>query len=125
MGQAGQDGFPVETGLKITDLYRNFRNVLDVVSRGLWVAVKIAKGNCVYFTTKKILEYAEYDDAVPVVLTLVRHILMQLKEKNYLWVDESRSVRKYVVCSDSPLWRLIKQSGGPEDVFKFLEEVVE
>ena len=112
-------------GQAITPLHRDFKAVMKITALGLWVAIKLAKGNCVSFTSKKVLEYAEINNAIPVVLTLVRHILMQLHDKGYLQVDNSRSVRKYVVCRDSPLWGLIKQSGGPEDVLNFLEKVVE
>ncbi len=38
---------------------------------------------------------------------------------------ESRSVRKYVVCKDSTLWHVAKNSDGPEDVFMFLQKEVE
>jgi hypothetical protein len=127
MGQANQDGTtPVVAGFKITDVYKDFRNILDVVSRGLWAMVKYAKGACVSFTTRKVLEYAESEFlATPVILTLVRHILLQLEEKGYLQVDESRSVRKYVVCKDSTLWNIAKNGDGPEDVLLFLEKEVE
>ena len=129
MGQVkvNHDGTnPVVTGFKITDIYKDFKNVLDVVSRGLWAMVKYAKGNCVSFTTRKVLEYAECEFlATPVVLTLVRHVLMQLKEKGYLWVDESRGVRKYVMCRGSLLWDIAKNGDGPEDVFAFIEKEVE
>ena len=125
MEQVNQDGTnPVVTGVK--DIYRDFKNVLDVVSRGLWAMVKYAKGACVSFTTKKVLEYAECGSlATPVVLTLVRHIFLQLHEKGYLQIDESRSTRKYVVCKDSTLWRVAKNGDGPEDVFAFIEKEVE
>ncbi|WP_243665762.1 hypothetical protein [Vulcanisaeta sp. JCM 16159] len=77
------------------------------------------------FTPKKILEYAEFNDAIPVVLTLVKHVLKQLSDSGYLQVDSSRSIIRYRLCRDSKLWGLIKQSGGPEDVLKFLEEVTQ
>jgi len=127
MGQTNQVGSdPVETGFKITNVYKDFRNILDVVSRGLWAGIKYAKGNCTSFTTRKVLAYAESEFlATPVVLTLVRHVLMQLKEKGYLQIDESRSVRKYVVCKGSTLWHVAKNGDGPEDVFAFIEKEVE
>jgi hypothetical protein len=127
MGQTNQVGSdPVETGFKITNVYKDFRNILNVVSRGLWAGIKYAKGNCTSFTTRKVLEYAESEFlATPVVLTLVRHILLQLEEKGYLQIDESRSVRKYVVCKGSTLWRVAKNGDGPEDVFAFIEKEVE
>jgi len=127
MDQVKQDGAPpVVTGFKITDVYKDFKNVLDVVSRGLWAMVKYAKGACVSFTTKKVLEYAECDFlATPVVLTLVRHTLLQLHEKGYLQIDESRSTRKYIVCKDSTLWHVAKNGDGPEDIYLFLQKEVE
>ena len=127
MGQANQVGSnPVETGFKITDVYKDFRGILDVVSRGLWAGIKYAKGNCISFTTRKVLAYAECEFlATPVVLSLVRHVLMQLKEKGYLQIDESRKTRKYVVCKGSLLWDVAKNGEGPEDVYLFLEREVE
>jgi hypothetical protein len=125
MKQVNQDGTtPVVTGVK--DIYKDFKNVLDVVSRGLWAGIKNAKGSCVSFTTRKVLKYAECDFlATPVILTLVRHVLIQLKEKGYLWIDESRGIRKYIVCKDSTLWHMAKNGDGPEDVFMFLQKEVE
>jgi hypothetical protein len=127
MGQTNQVGSdPVVTGFKVTDVYRDFRNVMEITARGLWAMVKYAKGACVSFTTRRVLEYAECGSlATPVVLTLVRHILLQLHVNGYLQVDESRSVRKYVVCKDSTLWHVAKNGDGPEDVFAFIEKEVE
>ena len=110
---------------QITNIYADFKKIEELVARGLWVAVKYAKGTCVSFTPKKVLEYAEFNDAIPVVLTLVKHILKQLNDKGYLQVDNSRSIVRYRLCRDSPLWGLIKQSGGPEDVLNFIEKVIE
>ncbi len=112
---------------RITPLHGNFKNILKITAEGLWALVRYASGQCVSFTTKKILKYAEYDggSVSPVTLSLIRHVLMQLKEKDYLQIDDSRKTRRYVLCRDSPLWDLIKQSGGPEDVFAFIEKVVD
>jgi len=127
MRQVKQEGSdPVVMGFKITVMYKDFKNVIEITARGLWAGIKYAKGACVSFTTRKVLEYAECEFlATPVVLTLVRHVLMQLKEKGYLWVDESRGVRKYVVCRGSLLWDIAKNGDGPEDVFAFIEKEVE
>jgi len=127
MRQVKQEGSdPVVMGFKITVMYKDFKNVIEITARGLWAGIKYAKGACVSFTTRKVLEYAECGFlATPVVLTLVRHVLMQLKEKGYLWIDESRGVRKYVVCRDSLLWNIAKNGDGPEDVYLFLQKEVE
>jgi hypothetical protein len=108
----------------ITELYSDFKRVEELVARGLWAAVKYARGTCVSFTLKKVLEYAEFSETTPVLLTLVKHILRQLNDGGYVEVDDSRSIVRYRLCRDSRLWDLIKQSGGPEDVLRFLEEVV-
>ncbi|GAB6943502.1 hypothetical protein JCM14467A_02840 [Vulcanisaeta sp. JCM 14467] len=110
---------------QITNIYADFKKIEELVARGLWVAVKYARGTCVSFTPKKVLEYAEFNEAIPVVLTLVKHVLKQLSDLGYLQVDSSRSVVRYRLCKDSKLWGLIKQSSGPEDVLKFLEEVTQ
>jgi len=103
----------------------NFKLVMNVTSRGIWIAVKLARGACVSLTPKKVLEYAEFSDMRPVVLSLVSHILKQLSHKGYLHIDNGKNVTRYMICRDSPLWELIKQSGGPEDVLNFIERVVE
>nr|KJR71281.1 MAG: hypothetical protein TU36_08825 [Vulcanisaeta sp. AZ3] len=110
---------------QITNIYADFRKIEELVSRGLWVAVKYARGTCVSFTPKKILEYAEFNEAIPVVLTLVKHVLKQLNDKGYLQVDSSRSIIRYKLCRDSKLWEIVKQSAGPEDILKFIEETIE
>ncbi|WP_069807691.1 hypothetical protein [Vulcanisaeta thermophila] len=110
---------------QITNIYADFRKIEELVARGLWVAVKFARGSCVSFTPKRVLEYAEFNDVIPVVLTLVKHILKQLSDEGYLQVDSSRSITRYRLCRDSKLWDLIKRSEGPEDVFKFLESVIQ
>ncbi len=112
---------------QITNIYADFKKIEELVARGgLWVAVKYARGgSCVSFTPKKILEYAEFNDTIPVVLTLVKHVLKQLSDEGYLQVDNSRSIVRYQLCNKSKLWDLIKQSSGPEDVLKFLEEVTQ
>ena len=115
MGQAG-----------ITSLHGDFKNILKITAEGLWALVKYANGQCVFFTTKKILKYAEYDgDSVsPVTLSLIKHVLMQLIDEGYVQIDDSRKIRRYVLCRNSPLWSVAK-SGGPEDVFAFIEKVVD
>ena len=41
-----------------TELYKNFQLIEKAVAEGLWTAVKYARGSCVSFTPKKVLEYA-------------------------------------------------------------------
>ena len=48
----------MEQANQVGAIYKDFRNILDVVSRGIWALIKYAQGNCVYFTTRKVLKYA-------------------------------------------------------------------
>ncbi len=111
---------------QITNVYTDFRRIEELVARGLWVAVKNAKGSCVSFTPKKVLELAEFgEDATPVMLTLVKHVLTRLYEHGLLTIDDSRSVKRFRLCRDSSLWEVIKKSSEPKDVFKFITQFVE
>ena len=108
-----------------TSFYADFKNVINLVARGMWVLVHYTRGSCVAFNGRRILENAGCDKPYPMLLTLVKDILDQLAEKKILTVDDSRSIKRYTICNDSPLWIKIKEAGGPEDVFNYLIEVVE
>ncbi len=118
-----------------TTSYANFAEVLAEVATGLWRAIKEARGNCVSFTPKKILQYAGVDDNVkPIKLTLVRYILDQLVEKDVLYKDNKRyKICKYMILDDgsicqdekNPLWELCKSTDSPDEVIKLLSQLVE
>ena len=93
----------------------------------MWVAIKYARGSCVSFTPKKILEYANADNAVtiPVVLTLVKHVLRRLSDIGLLEVDESRSIVRYRVCKNSRLWEVAKSSETPDGMFEIVRSVID
>ncbi len=117
---------------KASTSYSNFNIVLEEVATGIWKAVKEARGNCVSFTPKKVLEYAGVtEDVKPIMLTLVRYILDELVKKDLLQRDEKR----YRICryniyedgsmSENPLWELCKSSDTPDSVIKLLRSLVE
>ncbi len=118
-----------------TTSYANFSQVLAQVATGLWKAIKEARGNCVSFTPKKILQYAGADEDVkPIKLTLVRYILDELVKKDVLYKDDKRyKICKYIVTSDgkictdekNPLWELCKAADSPDEVIKVLSQLVE
>ena len=106
----------------------NFNLIKDTVARGLFIAVKYAKGSCVYLTPSKVLRYAESPESSnPVVRHLVRYVMDELVEYGYMDFMYRTSKREFIYCvhRNSPLWALIKQSDGPEDILSFLEKVVE
>ena len=105
----------------------NFKLIKDAVARGLWVSIKYARGSCVYLTPSKVLRYAESPEVSnPVVRHLVRYVMDELVKYGYMDFMYRTSKREFIYCvhRNSPLWTFIKQSGGPEDVFSFLEKVV-
>jgi len=104
----------------------NFKVIKDTVARGLWVAVKYARGTCVYLSPSKVLKYAKSPETSnPAVRRLVRYVMDELVKNGYM--DFMYTMKKefiYCIHRNSPLWGLIKQSSGPEDVLNFLEKVV-
>jgi hypothetical protein len=58
-------------------------------------------------------------------MTIVKDIMNKLVEQKLLTIDDTRSIKRYMVCKDSRLWNVIKNSGGPEEVFEYLSKVVE
>ena len=108
-----------------TSFYADFKNVVKLVARGMWVLVHYTRGSCVAFNGRRLLENAGCDKPYPILLTLVKGILDQLAEKKLLTVDDSRSIIRYTICNDSPLWNVIKRVEGPEEVFEYLAKVVE
>ena len=101
----------------------NFNYIKHVTARGLWVLVKYARGTYVYFSPRRIVKSAGVQDT-PMVLHLVRYVLDGLVKNGYIYFMGRRQKYIYYINRDSPLWGLIKQSNGPEDVLSFLEKVV-
>jgi len=108
-----------------TSFYADFKNVVKLVARGMWVLVHYTRGSCVTFTQKRVLENAGCDDPLPVLMTMVKDIMDKLVEQKLLTIDDSRSLKRYMICRDSQLWNVIKNSGGHEEVFEYLAKVVE
>jgi hypothetical protein len=105
----------------------NFKLIKDAVARGLWVSIKYAKGSCVYLSPSKVLRYAKSPEVSnPVVRRLVRYVMDELVKYGYMEFMYRTTKRELIYCvhRNSPLWELIVQSGGPEDVLSFLEKVV-
>ena len=107
-----------------TSFYASYKNVIIIVAQGLWILIHYTRGSCVAFTAKRLLENAECDKPLPVLLTMAKEILNKLVEQKMLTIDDTRSIKRFIICKDSPLWARIKEAGGPEDVFNYLIEVV-
>ncbi len=99
----------------------DFRSVLRTVYVGMQKIVSDARGSCVSFTPRKVLEFGGVDTTAPVALTLVKHILEKLVEAGLMQRDDSRARTRYILCKNSPLW--IKLKGGDSDTLKILEDI--
>jgi hypothetical protein len=108
-----------------TSFYANVRNVINLVARGMWVLIHYTRGSCISFTQKRLLKNAECDKALPVLMTIVKDIMNKLVEQKLLTIDDTRSIKRYTICKDSPLWNVIKRAEGPEEVYNYLNTVVE
>ena len=100
--------------------------IKDAVARGLFIAVKYARGRCVYVMPTKVLEISGYPfanlprskvEARSILNNLCMHGLMQ-----YLGFRTKSHV--YCITEQSPLWHVIKKSDGPQDVLRFIEKYI-
>ncbi|KUO84175.1 MAG: hypothetical protein AT709_02285 [Caldivirga sp. MG_3] len=103
----------------------DFREIEKWVSEALYRSINRAMGTCVSFTPKTLLEYINRENVIPVVLTLVKHILEELYKHGLIEKDQSRSIIRYRVCSNSPLWTLAKDSQDPSKILTLLMTIVE
>ncbi|MGC8571212.1 hypothetical protein [Caldivirga sp.] len=103
----------------------DFREVERWVSEALYRSISRAMGTCVSFTPKTLLEYINKENVIPVVLTLIKHILEELYRHGLLEKDQSRSIVRYRVCRNSPLWNLAKDSQDPSKILTLLMTIVE
>ncbi len=103
----------------------DFREIERWVSEALYRAINGAMGSCVSFTPKRLLDYVDRSDVIPVVLTLVKHILEELHKHGLIEKDQSRSIVRYRVCRDSPLWSLAKGGQSSDNILKLLVTIVE
>jgi len=108
-----------------TSFYADVRNVINLIARGMWVLIHYTRGSCVAFTQKRLMENAGCNDPLPVLMTIVKDIMNKLVEQKLLTIDDSRSIKRYTICKDSTLWNVIKNSGGPEEVYNYLNTVIE
>lgn len=70
--------------------------------------IRHTKGGMITFNSKKIAVLAGIDTH-PVVLTLIKDVLEQLKEREYIFeVGRTKHGIKYSVTRESPLWALAK-----------------
>jgi hypothetical protein len=108
-----------------TSFYADIKNIINLIARGMWILVHYTRGSCVAFTQKRLLENAGCNDPLPVMMTIVKDIMNKLVEQKLLAIDDTRSLKRYMVCKDSQLWNVIKRAEGPEEVFEYLARVVE
>ena len=108
-----------------TSFYADIKNVISLIARGMWVLVHYTRGSCVSFTQKRLMENAGCNDPLPVLMTIVKDIMKKLVEQKLLTIDDTRSLKRYMICKESTLWNVIKRVEGPEEVFEYLTTVVE
>jgi hypothetical protein len=108
-------------------LMADLLTIKDAVARGLFIAVKYARGRCVYVTPTKILElantpYAKLARAKVEARSILNNLCMHgLAE----YVGFRAKSHVYCITEKSPLWHAVKRSGSPKDVLKFIEEYIE
>ncbi|MGC8597672.1 MAG: hypothetical protein ACP5NY_07145 [Thermocladium sp.] len=108
--------------------YTNFRDVTNAVAEALWKMVRESRGSCVSFIPKTLLEHSNSslkNNMLPVLFTLVKHILDNLVKNGLLEKDDSRSIVRYKICRKSELWALCKESDSPEKIAKLIRDLVE
>ena len=100
--------------------------IKDAVAKGLYIAVKQAEGKCVFIFPTRLLTLAGYSHVdKPRAKVVARTILNALCNHGLLEYMGTRSKRQvYCVTEKSPLWHVIKRSETPEDVLRFIEEVI-
>lgn len=102
----------------------DFKEVIKTVAAGLHKIVSEARGNCVSFTPRRVLEFAGIDTTAPIALTLVKHVLEGLAQRGLVVKDDSRSRIRYVICRGrSPLWEPLRE--GPEEVVDIIYRAVD
>ncbi len=112
--------------------YEKFSAIVEEVALGIWKAIKDARGSCVSFTPRRIVEYAgEKGNIKPIKLTLVKYILEELAKKGIL----EKADKHYRICryigdpsneeTKNPLWELCKSVDTPEKVINLLKQLVE
>ncbi|MEZ0248199.1 MAG: DNA-binding protein [Thermoproteus sp.] len=103
----------------------DFKEVTRTVATGLYKIVSEARGNCVSFTPRRVLEFAGIDTTAPIALTLVKHILEGLTARGLVVKDDSRSKVRYIICRGrSQLWEPLK-NGAIEEVTDIIYNSVE
>ncbi len=112
--------------------YEKFSVIVEEVALGIWKAIRDARGTCVSFTPRRLVEYAgEKGNIKPIKLTLVKYVLEELAKKGIIEkVDRHYRICKYVGDPSNedmknPLWELCKSAETPESVINLLKQFVE
>ncbi len=101
-------------------IYRNYEAFKALIITTLASMIERTKGNMLTFNSKKIAILADIDTH-PVILTLVKDVLEDLRRRGYIsYMGRSKHGVKYVVNSKSPLWKAAKH-GGVDAVIHMLE----
>ncbi len=89
-------------------LYSDYNEVKFVVVSTLMDLIKRTKGNMLTFTSKKIAVHAGLPPQ-PILLTLVKDVLENLRKEGLIrrYKKTSHGV-KYMIDSQSPLWKAAK-----------------
>ena len=91
-----------------TSIYRNYDELKYLVVKTIMTLIKRTKGSVITFTAKKIAVHADIPTH-PVVLTLVKDVLDNLKREGYIRkLARTSHGTKYIVEKTSSLWRASK-----------------
>ncbi len=102
------------------NVYRNYDTFRALIISTLAEMIQRTKGNMLTFNSKKVAILADIDTH-PVILTLVKDVLEDLRRRGYInYMGRSKHGVKYVVNSRSPLWKAAKE-GGIESVARLLQ----
>ena len=89
-------------------MIERYEDIERLTILGIKKLVAGARGDHVLFKPKKLAKIAGLSTK-PVTLTLVRHVLEELRAKGIvdLWSTNSHGY-KYIITRDSPLWKEVK-----------------
>lgn len=94
--------------LSALPIYRNYDELKFIVVSTIMNLIKRTKGNVLTFTAKKIAVHAGIQSH-PVVLTLIKDVLENLRREGYIRrLARTSHGTKYIVDRNSALWRAAK-----------------
>ena len=92
------------------DIYRDYEKLQSTVLSALAKLVKATRGSMLTFNAKKLAVVAGLPTH-PVVLTLIKEVIEQLRARGLVYrISRSSHGVKYAITKESPLWSIAKTS---------------